>query len=430
MKHSLGLVRLWWARSSVGRALALQARGRRFEACRVHILLYIFLLVILCVFLFRTTPERAYGDFDIYYAASQNFLDLKPIYIFHGGSEEFKYSPLFAFLFSPLTWLLKTVALYVWNGLCGIFFILTLYLLFSIKNLSLKEVQWKEFLLMLLLTAFVARYLIYHIKIGQVNILIGFLLMLMTYCFLKKRHDFLVAMPLAASLMIKLFPLLFVAYFFLRGRFKIVFYALLCIGGFLLLPLLYTGIDQCFQYTREWVQLLRQTPATMIYSPKNNSLLSFYSWLFIVRHEPYAIFEYFDIKTTISLTTYLSWIGTCLGLFSVWFLNKRRLDIDMAGLFILAVIFNPLAYKELFYLQIVPYFFALYFIFYEKVSKVWKYLVSFGVGISFLVSNSIKSAYLPDAILWKFLEYRPLLWGALLLFLSLLFIKFLDDKFA
>jgi len=146
------------------------------------------------------------GDFDVYYQASQNYLAAAPLYNPHKGIEEFKYLPIFALAFSPLAMMEKAPALYLW-GILNIFLLYFMfYFFYRLGQISFSR-PW-DFFIIFCLFALTGRYIFADIKVGQVNIVICFLLVLAMYFEINKRY-FLAAVPLALSLTIKLFPLLF-----------------------------------------------------------------------------------------------------------------------------------------------------------------------------------------------------------------------------
>src|SRR4030043_461735 len=93
---------------------------------RARRIIIVFIAIIAIGLTASITTGHTSGDFDVYYTASRNYLVKAPVYIPRGGTEEFKYSPLFALLFSPFALLPKIPALYAW----GILNIFLLYFMF------------------------------------------------------------------------------------------------------------------------------------------------------------------------------------------------------------------------------------------------------------------------------------------------------------
>ncbi len=369
------------------------------------------------------------GDFDVYYAASRHYLAKAPVYIFHSGIEEFKYSPLFALFFSPLAMLNKISALYIWSILNILSFYFMFYLFYRMKLIAFNRMR--DFWIIICLLALTGRYIFANIKIGQVNFLLCLLMVLAMYFEIKKK-DFWSALFLSLSVMIKFFPLLFLAYFVLRRRFKIAGYTVLLTAVLLLLPGLYSGIGRNFQYLREWLDLLKVTPAHMLYSSKNYSLLSFFSWNLIARYEGAHILDLFVITKKITPEVYRIWAFTCFSLFSLYFVDVlfkkerelKKIYLDYAGLFACMLLFNPLSYLNALVFLIVPYFFILRALFYAELNKRWAGLVSSLILLCFTFTMVYNKAFFNNVNDFnKFLEYKFPMWTIIFVYLTLILLK-------
>ncbi|MGE5279286.1 MAG: glycosyltransferase family 87 protein, partial [Deltaproteobacteria bacterium] len=376
--------------------------------CRTHddlirSLIVFFIAAVTLAFFFSISPGHTRGDFDVYYDAGRHYLAGAPLYVPHGGLEEFKYLPLFALVFSPLSLLEKVPALYCW----GLFNILLLYgmffLLCGMKPVSLRD--GKSLLFLACLFALTGRYIIADLRIGQANILLCFLMFLTMDLEIRGR-SFAAAVVLAFSLTIKLFPLLFLFYFIITRRFKAAGATLAMAAVFLLLPAVHSGFGRNLDYLREWFLLLRSSPPAIFSSVKNFSLFSFFSRLFLFGHDP--------ATHPVSPAVYAAWALSCLAFLGVFFGGTvlRRHDgpevkyADYACLFVCALLFNPLAYLNAFVLLIVPYFFLLHFIFFSKPEKGVASIVATVLFLGFLVMAAYNHPLWRD----RLLEYKPLMW--------------------
>ena len=309
----------------------------------------LFVLILTVSLILSVSPKQTQGDFDVYYASSQNYLAKAPVYIPHNGIEEFKYSPLFALVFSPLTMLKKLLALYIWNILNIFSLYLIFYFFYRLKQMSFSRPR--DLLIIVCLFALTGRFIFSDIKLGQINIFLCCLMVLTMYLEINKKY-FWASVILALSLMIKFFPLLFLVYFCLRRRFKLAGYTLLMIVFFLLLPSIYTGFSLNLRYLHDWFILLKSTPSHLLYSVRNNSFLSFYSWFFIARHDIYYAFDYNLIKKALTPEVYYFWGISCFVFFSAFFHDTffvkdkgtKIVFLDYSCLFVCALLFNPLAY--------------------------------------------------------------------------------------
>ena len=392
----------------------------------------IIALVIIMTFglIASVSLKHTSGDFDVYCKASQNYLARAPIYNSNSGIEEFKYLPLFALIFSPLAMIKKLPALYIWTIL-NIFLLYFIFLLlYRLKQISFTRV--KDLLLIICLFTLTGRYILSNIKLGQVNILLCLLMVLTMYFEINKKY-FWASVVLAFSLTIKFFPLLFLVYFVLRRRFKIVTYTILMIVIFLLLPGVYSGFGLNLKYLREWFILLKSTPAHLLYSVKNYSLLSFFSWFFVARHEPYPIFNYRYITKGLTPEVYYAWVISCFVFFSAFFYDAvfvkdkdpKMVYLDYSCLFVCGLLFNPFAYLNALVFLIVPYFFILRSLFYPELKKICVFVIGFFILLSFILCVVYNKAFARDLQqFYVFLEHRLLMWTIILVYLSLWLVKF------
>lgn len=395
---------------------------------RYSIILFVFILTVSLIL--SISPKHTRGDFDVYYASSQNYLAKAPVYIPHDGIEEFKYSPLFALVFSPLTMLSKPLALYVWNILNIFLLYLIFYLFYKLKQMSFSKPQ--DLLIIVCLFALAGQFIFSDIRLGQINIFLCCLMVLTMYLEINKKY-FWASVILAFSLMIKFFPLLFVLYFVLRRRFKLLGFTILMTVFFLLLPSIYSGFDLNLRYLHDWFILLKSSPAHLLYSVKNNSLLSFYSWFFIARHDMHSVIDYNMIQKGLTPEVYYFWGVSCFIFFSsffydTFFVKHKEIKIaflDYSCLFVCGLLFNPLAYLNALVFLIVPYFFILRFLFYSEISGKYGFICAFFISLSFIFNIVGHVIFFKDIHqYYVFLQCKPLMWSIILVYLSLCLGKF------
>jgi hypothetical protein len=277
---------------------------------------------------------------------------------------------------------------------------------------------------MIFLFGLFGRYIFANLRLGQANVLLCYLMVLTMYFEINKKY-FLAAVVLAFSLMIKFFPLLFVLYYLLRGRFKLLGYASLMIAVFLVVPSVYTGFDQNSKYLHDWFVLLRSTPPVLLYSPKNYSLLSFFSWVFVSSHE---IGSYLLIKKGLTPEVYYAWGISCFVFFAAFFhdtffakdKDAKICFLDYSCLFVCGLLFNPLAYLNALTFLMIPYFFILRYLFYSDLSR--KYMIMCGalVFFSFILTMVDNKVFFrnPDQFN-SFMALKPLMWSIILVYFSL-----------
>ncbi len=395
---------------------------------RYGIAAFVFIITVFLVF--SISSKRTAGDFDVYYASSQCYLAKAPVYTAHNGINEFKYSPLFALVFSPLTMLNKTAALYVWSVLN----ILSLYLIFHLFY-KLKQMSFsgpRDLLLIICLFALTGRFIFNDIKLGQVNILLCYLMVLTMYLEINKRY-FWAAVTLALSLMVKFFPLLFLVYFILRRRFELAAFTVLMAVFFLLLPSVYSGFDLNLKYLHDWLVLLKSSPSHLLCSVKNNSLISFYAWFFIARHDIYRVIDYNMITKPLTPEIYYFWGTSCFVFFSAFFYdtffvkNKeiKTVFLEYSCLFVCGLLFNPLAYLNALVFLIVPYFFILRYLFYAQMDRARFVIISLLTFFGFIFNIVDQRLFFNDIErFYVLVQAKPLMWTMILLYLSLWMAKF------
>ncbi len=396
----------------------------------------LFVLILTVSLILSISPKQTRGDFDVYYASSQNYLAKAPVYISHDGIEEFKYSPLFALVFSPLTMFNKLSALYIWNILNIFLLYLIFYLFYKLKQMSFSKPR--DLLIIVCLFALSGQFIFSNIKLGQINIFLCYLMVLTMYLEINKKY-FWASVILAFSLMIKFFPLLFVLYFVLRRRFKLVGFTILMIVFFLLLPSIYSGFDLNLRYLHDWLILLKSSPAHLYYVVKNNSFLAFYSWFFIVRHDIHNVIDYNMIQKGLTPEVYYFWVVSCFVFFSLFFYDTffvkykelKIVFLDYSCLFVCGLLFNPLAYLNALVFLIVPYFFILRFLFYSEISRKYAVICAFFIFLSFILNIVSHGIFFKDIDqYYVFLQCKPLMWTIILVYLSLWTAKFSLKHFA
>lgn len=261
--------------------------------------------------------------------------------------------------------------------------------------------QKKTLTLLFLILLYSAGFLIRNIKIDQSNILLLFLLTAAFYVLFTKKNEFWGALALAMSLTIKFFPLIFLAYFFVARKFKFVIYTLIILMIMILIPAFYTGFDLYGAHLRQWFEMLQANPVRQIYSSKNNSILSFYSWFSILgQHDIARFWDYFEIVTPLAKEIYILWFITGICFFVFFFFDKffqKNPEIcllDFAALCILSLIFNPVAFKELFIFVIVPLFLIFHVLMWKSGSKAQKMFIGSLCCLSFALFVFLRVLFL------------------------------------
>jgi hypothetical protein len=203
--------------------------------------------------------QKDMSDFGVCYKAGQRIVSAEALYKASDGHRQYKYAPVaadFYVLFGMLPW---RVAKLLW-------YILTLGLLAGLAAISYRILPQpkKPPLVLLGLTFLVmAKCLGRELQLGQVNILILFLLVGMSALFLAKK-DLDAGALWGISLFFKPYALVFLPYFLLKKRFRVLAGGAAVVLAGLMLPIVNFGFRGNLLAIKEWaLSLSRSTPALL-----------------------------------------------------------------------------------------------------------------------------------------------------------------------
>ena len=392
---------------------------------------YIVFIVIAIIFLGlfcrygRRAPKRNYCDFRVYYVTAERFIQKQGIY---GRPDEaitpFKYSPMFAFVLSPLSFFPQKCASFIFFtinflSLIGIF-------VFSQKLIVKDKITFRQNVFLYIFTLICgSRFIFQVLDSGQVGIIITFLVILGLY-YLEKKKEVLSSAFIALSTMFKYTSFIFLPYFFFRKKKKLVSFILLFIIIFCLLPAVYLGISAHSNYLKNWFPSITESSLdkSSWYDYKNQSLFSLTLRYFTV-DSPYR-------GATASLSFNQGLIlafSICLLIYLLIILPGRKRQfgnsLDYSSLFICMALFNPNAWMHNFVVLIFAYMTLFYYLFRVKCKdKITLTLVIFSFMLMSLTGESIVGNTLENL----FEELSSVTLGSLLLLVSLLRLKFRGKK--
>ncbi len=219
--------------------------------------------------------RRDMSDFGVPYRNAQRILQGETLYRLSDGHLQYKYAPVSALFYAPLALLPVETAKIVW-------FFLEVLLLAGIGIVGWRILPTKRktaaFVVGLGLLAML-KFLGREIELGQVNLLIIFLLVLMTTAFMVRRDAWAGALW-AVSIFFKPYALIFLPYFLLkkRGRILASGAAVLAAGG--LLPAVFYGFGGNLGVHGEWIARLSDSTPGLLAVGDNASLLAFFlKWI-------------------------------------------------------------------------------------------------------------------------------------------------------
>ena len=365
-------------------------------------------------------PKRDYSDFRVYYATAQRFAQKSDIYSRPDPSiTPYKYSPMFAFILSPLSLFSK-------KGAAVAFFIINFLALIAIivfsKRLIVKEaITFKQNLLICIIPlVFTSRFIVHVLDVGQVGILILALVVIGLYL-LERRREWASSFLIGLSIMIKYMSAVFLPYFFVRRRFKLIAIIVLCIMLYCIIPAAYVGIQTQRDYVSKWLPYITETSLDKAswYDYKNQSLFSFILRIFTAG-SPYDISI---ANLTFNQGLILSFIICAIIYLLIMIPTKRKDDaaIDYSLLFICSVLFNPNAWMHNFVVLIFVYITLLYYLI--KVRFKDKMTIAL-VFLSFVLTSWMGESLVGDYLENLFEQLSSITIGVLLLVFALFRLKY------
>jgi len=407
-------------------------------------------LICFCLF-FYSHPIKALShwdwvrginkDFNIYERAARNFINDTNIY----KDYKYRYPPFFAILFSALLIFPAKFQVFIWVGLNIIITVLLWFLLLKYFPQGRKKYQT---ITIAFLTIISSIPVLHNFKWGQVSILI-FLLVLISYIAFKKEKFLISGLALAIASSIKIIPAIFLLFYMVNWKKKmlklikwfIIFFAF-CL---LLLPFSFLGYEKTCRYYETYYKRMTAKNEWVSYAVWNNQTIT--GILFRYLSKDYALLKFrktfprfpnppphflplytllsrqevrilgiFISLSLLTLTLYLSRKKHYLfEIFSEDDQDDLLFCLFISGFFV----FTNQAWVHYYVFLILPY----YLMFISLLKKDLKvYLFSFTLFfLSFIAINGniflVKSTYLLELFEYLGLFY----WTNVLLFLSLIF---------
>jgi len=238
------------------------------KAPRIFIVLFI-VLVLLMAYVIHIRKDMA--DFGVCYQGGQRIIESETLYRVTDGHMQYKYSPSSAVFFTFYTLFPFEMAKFLWY--LSELFLLYLVMIISYKMLPLKlkkkgTVIGFSFLILL---KFSAR----EIEVGQVNFFTIFIFLVMLVAVLKK-EDIIGGALWGFSMIFKPYSLVFLPYFILKKRFKLIAVGIVTLSFWFILPVFFYGFKGYLIVLNEWSQTLSQSTQSLIASYDNASLHAFF----------------------------------------------------------------------------------------------------------------------------------------------------------
>jgi len=212
------------------------------------------------------------SDFGVCYSGGMRILKGETLYRASDGHLQFKYAPASALFMAGLTVLPYEAAKAVW-------FLLSLYFFYVIVRSGLKllpPAHIRKGLLLALGFLVIAKYLARELELGQVNLLILFLLGI-TATSLRDGRQIPAGITAGLSLFLKPYALIFLPYFLIKKKWKAFLTALgtACVG--FALPMIVYGPGGTLAVHKEWIASLRLSTRDLLAVGDNASLYAFFA---------------------------------------------------------------------------------------------------------------------------------------------------------
>lgn len=184
--------------------------------------------------------EHVGGDFQVFWQAGHNFATGNPLYHdYLPGARLFKYPPFAAFVFQLLAMFPLQVAAVLFSLLNLVLWVVAVYLTLDIVALTLPDRNPAPLRLGLAI-AFSAQFFLDNFHHVQVNGLILVLILLGIHAYLREK-DLWAAVYFVVATAIKITPIFFIVWLFIRGRRRVALVVLPLALACVLVPLLVRG---------------------------------------------------------------------------------------------------------------------------------------------------------------------------------------------
>lgn len=315
----------------------------------------IFILILISLSLFRTLLilwNSLLLDFGIFYSASSSILNGINPYTDTGLFTRLNYPPISLLIFYPLHLLPFILASKVWIILSVGFLFVTILLLHKLQPVSSLT------LCLISLFTVISFPFKFTLGMGQINLLILLLIVSSIYLLENKKYIF-AGLLLGISVMVKLFPVVYLIPLLIKKNRKIILYVSISILFLVLVSIILLGRDINIYYVREILPPLFSNHYGGAYY--NQSITGTFERLNI----PFSI---------LLLSRILIFLYTIYNLVK---LNKN-LFYDFSLLIVTVLLINSFTWQHHLVLLILPYYYL--------VSKIRTKLFLTAVFISYLLS--------------------------------------------
>jgi hypothetical protein len=338
--------------------------------------LYIIFAALMVLMLLEIKNHRfRSSDFKVYYRAAERLAQGENLYRPDlDGHYYYKYSPTAAAYFIPVTAVPIQVGKVLHWIIMAVVACFGFYLALSMVRPGFSQDDPRVINNTLLLLALILGvHLEMEFFLGQVNhiLLVLYLVMIVL---LARGRDVPAAFIWAGSIFLKPFGLIFLPYFAVKGKFRLILYGLIFLALFALLPLPFTGADNFPGQYRHWFHELSVELSTKqsLLAPENDTIFSV-----LARYTPLRLLEFTPAVTRGYQLVVLGLIGLLFLFLISRGKNLRDSHVMEAG-FLIALI--PLfSFTNHYAFQFVELAAFVVVFNFSKLSKLWKYVAVAGL---------------------------------------------------
>jgi hypothetical protein len=272
-------------------------------------------------------------DLGVCYKAGQRIRAGEMLYRASDGHLQYKYAPVAACFYGIF-------AFFPWETAKILWYLLSLAALAATGWLTYRlipEPKKKAGFILGMTFLVMLKYLGRELQLGQVNILIIFMLTAMSVLFIAGK-DFWSGVVWGVSLIFKPYALVFLPYFALKKRGKVLIGGLAAVAAGLIVPAIDYGVRGNWEILKAWKSSLSQSTPVLLTVGDNSSLFAFVLKVLHGQWNPGAI-------AVLSLSASAIGLGFLYMMFKKKTVDPRTSEVtELAFLFVLIPLFSPLGW--------------------------------------------------------------------------------------
>ncbi|MGB8952481.1 MAG: glycosyltransferase family 87 protein [Candidatus Aminicenantales bacterium] len=347
--------------------------------------------------------KKDMSDFGVCYQGGMRIRQGETLYRVEDDHLQFKYAPLAAMFFSLFTIVPYEVAKVIWYYLELVLLFGSFFLCTRILPAKEKSIWFCSGIGLMILAKYAGR----EIELGQVNIFLIFLLSLMVAAIVMGKN-IRAGWLWSFSLFFKPYALVFLPYFLLKRRFKLIASGAAMIFIGLFLPTLFFNFQGNLSVLQEWMSTLFQSTPGLIKVYDNASLYAFFLKVF-----PSLGIRFIEILIAL--------VFLFLALLLIWMMRTGRTAalsrpeiLETSYLLVLIPLFSPLGwYYNYLYSLLAVVFLLNYF---KRFPPVLRYIL---VANFVAIGGSLREVL--GKSVFRFYNYNSLMVVSYLLILLYLF---------